>query len=233
MTPSSSLLGLNEEYNDRAKNNDVVPPSESCVLSPRFTETRPTINLTWDCVNENGGIRVTDAGYNKFCLESAASVHINLTYSKLHRRMETFDNDQSFQEIAKAGFYKTDEAFECFCCQLNPRMEAFTESTNPMRIHTLWSPHCPFVKGLANEDVRIAVQEEINTMEQTVTGIHPWRRTTLHTDDVIEALENGYEDSEIQTAVIRYFMRTGEYPNVENLRKEINSTDGFLGMELA
>ncbi|OWF53170.1 uncharacterized protein LOC110446779 isoform X2 [Mizuhopecten yessoensis] len=229
MTPSSmsdvkSSLTRVLNVGVKASDND-TPERMPVTLTQGVGETIPTLDSKWNCVNENGRLRVTDAGYAKMCLDYRNEMTVSLRYSNLELRMETFNNDMNFRQLAEAGFYKNGQGLACFCCPFEPRIECLlTDPVEPMRVHTRWSPQCPFVRRRENEDVLRAVKQEVLTMEQRhdMTGIHPWRRTTFDINDVIEIMESGYEPSRIMEATKQFFLRTGEFPNVENLRREMN-----------
>ncbi|XP_069135596.1 uncharacterized protein [Argopecten irradians] len=222
-TLEQSLLRRDSDRSCEDNNGEYLPVID---IAAGVRGTPPTIDTTLDCIIENGGRRVTDAGYEKFCQESAAEPYVNLTYSKFPRRMETFGNKSNFRGIARAGFYKIDRGLVCCCCRFEPRFEAGTTYQEAIKEHIMWFRHCRFVKQKEHEQVRISVQQEMDAMEQSSPGIHPRRRTTLHTDDIIDLFDNGYQKSKIMSAVINYFMRNGAFPNVEHLRREINGEDG-------
>ncbi|XP_060069219.1 uncharacterized protein LOC132549312 [Ylistrum balloti] len=231
MTPSSSLsstsLTRKSHSNAEDTSDDYLSPN-SDNLTEVVSDSSLTLNPILDCVHEKNGLRVTDAGYMELHRRHQAQYKVDLKFSKLDRRMQTFNNDLHYLPVAKAGFYRKDSVLACFCCPFELRMEAFINPSAPLQDHTRWSPFCPFVSRWENEDVRRAIKQEVATTEQRpdVTGIHPWRRTTLELNMLIEISDAGYENSDIKEAVVRFFMRTGAYPNVESLRRELKKESG-------
>lgn len=72
-------------------------------------------------------------------------------------------------ELSAAGFYLIDKhTIQCFACFLKIRNSTWKVGDRPMEKHIIFSPSCPFVKGLQTNNRRLTKEDKVKALSYDI-----------------------------------------------------------------